>query len=430
MISLATPETKSSLSGGSQPERSTSVRRFVARQPIFDRQQAVFGYELLFRSGMENAYSATDGELATARVIHDALNIIGLHHLVGEAVPFVNFPAASLIRGDFKLLPPMSVVEVLETVEPTQQVIEACRQARHQGYMLALDDFVYSPGYEPLIDLADIIKIDFMANPTRQQREMFIRGFHRRNTCLLAEKVETHRDYREAMELGYGYAQGYFFSKPNILSGRDIPAFKRNYLMFLAEVSHPELDFDRLEKVIKTEMSLSYKLLRQLNSAHFGFSNRIESVKHAMLLLGEIQLRKWAALVAVTCLAEDKPAELTRSAMVRARFCETSAADLDMPQRRFDLFLLGMLSMLDAVMDQPLHEALEQITLPIDVKTALLGGRNSLGDLLMLLGACEQGDLALFQTLACTLEIDPDHVAEHYTQAIRWTNEVFEQQPG
>ncbi len=429
MIRRAMPETTSSLPGGSKRERSPSVRRFVARQPIFDRQQKVFGYELLFRSGMENAYSATDGELATARVIHDALNIIGLRHLVGEAVPFVNFPAASLVRNDFKLLPPMSVVEVLETVEPTPEVIDACREAKQKGYVLALDDFVYSPGYEPLIEMADIIKIDFIANPTRKQREMFISGFHRRNTCLLAEKVETYRDYQEAMELGYGYAQGYFFSKPNILSARDIPAFKRNYLMFLAEVSHPEIDFDRLENVIKTEVSLSYKLLRQLNSAHFGFSSRIESVKHAMLLLGEIQLRKWAALVAVTCLAEDKPAELTRATMVRARFCELCADDLKLPQRRFDLFLLGMLSMLDAVLDQPLHEALEQIALPFDVKTALLGGRTALCDLLQLVKACEQGDLELLETLAGALEIIPDHVAEHYAQAIRWTNEVFDSQP-
>jgi EAL and modified HD-GYP domain-containing signal transduction protein len=338
-------------------------------------------------------------------------------------MPFINFTAKTLINGDYKLLPPQTVIEVLETVPPTDEVLRACRDAKEAGYVLALDDFVYSPGYEPLIQLADIIKIDFLVNKTHRQRQAYVHGFHRHNTCLLAEKVETHEDFQEAIDLGYSYVQGYFFSKPHIMSARDIPGYKRNYLLFLAEVNRPQIDFDRVERLVKSEVALSFKLLRHLNSAHFGLRSRIHSAKQALLLLGEQPLRKWASLVAVTCLAEDKPVELTVTTLVRAAFCERCAAELNLADRQFDLFLLGMLSTLDAVLDRPLAEVLSDIALPFDVTAALLGSNTAMGDLLLLAQACEQGDMETITHFAEEWGIDSTRVAEHFAHAIGQADE-------
>jgi len=399
----------------------TSV--FVGRQPIFDRQKNVFGYELLYRSsGQTNAYVHDDGEQASRRVIHSSLNVIGLSELTGHKKAFINFTRKLLISAEYEVLSPGScVIELLETVEPDAEILSACQAAKDAGYLLALDDFVFSAKYEPLLALADILKIDFLACD-RATRKSIADQFGGRNMLLLAEKIEKHEDFNEALELGYSYFQGYFFCKPQIISQADIPAFKQNYLRFIQAVNAPALNFDQLEDVVKHDIALSTKLLRYLNSSSMGMSHTISSIKQALTLLGEKPLRRWASLVALAALGEDKPTELVLTALVRARFCELLATTLGLAGRELDLFLMGLLSALDALTDRPLSEVITQIPLPHDLTAALLGANNTFSRALGLAQAFERGIPARLSAVLAQLKLPLEQTSEVYQQAVIWAD--------
>lgn len=239
---------------------------------------------------------------------------------------------------------------------------------------------------------------------------------------LLAEKVETHADFQQAFDLGYTYFQGYFFCKPDLVEFVDIPAFKQNYLRFIQEVNAPVLNFDRLETVVKTDMSLSTKLLRYLNSSAMGITNKITSIKQALAMLGEKPLRKWATLVALVAMGNDKPTELMVTALVRARFCELMGAHVGMRDRELDLFLMGLFSAIDALMDQPMSQLLSKIPLPPDVAAALLGANSALGRVYGLTLAMERGRMPRVDQVAAQLKVDPDTVASCYREAMVWAD--------
>ena len=405
--------------------QSAGIDYVLARQPIFDQKKKVFGYELLFRSGNDNVYDHTDGDMATAQVLNRTVNMSGLRSLLGGARGFINFTRQTLINGDYRFLPNQTVVvELLEDVEPDEQVVEACRQVKDSGYMLALDDYAGNYDYKPLIGLVDIIKVDFM-DSTPQQRKGFVRQFANVGVQLLAEKVETHEEFAEAMELGYKYAQGYFFCKPEMMRRRDVPACRTNYMRFLQEVSRLDPDLDRIEGIVKQEVSLSYKLLHYLNSAALGLPTKITSIKHALTLLGVVPLRKWAALVATTCMGEDKPRELMRTTLVRAHFCELIGADTRFDDREVDLFLLGLLSTLDALLDQPIDELVMDLPLASDVKTALLAEAGSLGTVLRLAMASDRGDVPTITSAGNELHLSPLQITRAYHAAIQWADEII-----
>ena len=216
------------------------------------------------------------------------------------------------------------MIELLETVEPDSEVLEACRKLRKEGYQLALDDFMFRPGWQNLLDVADMVKIEIQSIP-RPEQKLLVRYCKARGLQLLAEKVETHEEFEWARQAGYDYFQGYFFARPVIVQGRKIPAAKLHCLRLLQEAQRPELDFERLEKLILEDVSLSYQLLRYVNSPLFALSSNIRSIRRALLYFGETELRKWIALATLTRTAEDKPGELIRHSLVRARFCESVA---------------------------------------------------------------------------------------------------------
>ncbi len=298
----------------------------VARQAIFDRERRVHGYELLFRSqAAQNEFDGTEGGLATQQVLANSLLVIGLDNLVGTKKAFVNFGRGPLLQGWHTSLPAENtVIEVLETVEPDAEVVEACRKLREQGYQIALDDFVFRPGYEALLDVADLLKIEIQSLP-RPEQSLLIRSSKARGLQLLAEKVETYEEFEWARQAGYDYFQGYFFARPVIVRGRKIPAAKVHCLRLLQEVQRPELDFERLEMLILEDVSLSYQLLRYVNSPLFALTSSIRSIRQALLFFGETELRKWIVLATLARTADDKPGELIRHSLVRARFCESVA---------------------------------------------------------------------------------------------------------
>ena len=398
---------------------------FIGRQPIFDQRLDVYGYELLFRSGRENSFTGDDGDQATRVTIGNSLNIVGLGDVVGAKMVFFNITRKLLLDEFYSVLPAgRAVVELLETVEPDEEVIGACEALREEGYLLALDDFVFGPQYRPLLAMTDFVKVDFMAT-SREERRSLVEQFGRPGLSFVADRIEKPEEFEEAVALGYRYFQGYFFCKPKIIEGRDIPGAKQKYLLLLQVVSGPTIDFNQMEKIVKSDGSLSVKLLRYLNSAALGMREKITSIKQALVLLGERPLRKWASLLALTCLADDKPSELIRTSLARAQFCELLCEDLGLDGRQLDLFMLGLLSALDALLDCPLSDVLAHLPLASDVKATLLGNSTALGKIHMLVLACERGDWKTGSMLGRMLGLPEQRVADVYTESLRWADEVM-----
>lgn len=402
---------------------------FVARQAIFDRNLRVYGYELLFRSCLDSAFDGSDGALASSRVIASSFFSIGIDRLLGGKRAFINFPRELLLDERASMLPPrLAVIEILESVEADAPVIAACRKLKKRGYLLALDDFVPREGDDALTSLADIIKVDFRATDEAGQRRL-IEVYGPRGIRMLGEKIESREEFEQARKMGYVYFQGHFFARPVIVSAREIPGFKLNYLRILYEIQQSEVEFARLEELLKREVSLAYKLLRYVNSAGFGFARRIESLRQAMALLGETEIRKWASLVVLPELALDKPSELVVTAVIRAHFCESIARWVGLASRKSELFLMGLFSVLDAMMDRPLAEVLAGLDLAADVRAALLGEElpnSRLADVYRLIRAYET---AQWQTLAATadrLGVDRQVIGDAYLESVDWTDQVFQ----
>src|SRR5581483_3232071 len=372
--------------------RSGPVDVFVARQPIFDQRNEVYGYELLYRSGLKPVFDGLDPDRASLQVIGNTLSILGLDTLTQGKRAFINFTHDILVNDYAMLLPPASVVvEILEDVAPTEEVIDACKRLRRLNYVLALDDVVLGDVVNPLVDLVHILKVDFqLCGPAERQRIAHL--CRERNVRLLAEKVETAEAFETARAQGYEYFQGFYFSRPKILEHATLHASKLTMLRLLQEVSQPELDFDRIEQIMKLEVSLPYKLLRFMNSALLGLGQTITSLKHALLMLGQSGVRKWLSVVVLADASDDVPHELIVNSVLRARFCEQVAARSRLRTRSNDLFLLGLFSMIDALLRRPLPELVAVLPLDEDVKNTLLGHPSELEPVYSLVCAYEQAD--------------------------------------
>jgi c-di-GMP-related signal transduction protein len=285
---------------------NSKAMRYVARQPIFDREEKVFGYELLFRDSLENCFVG-DADEASRATLDRSLGK-GLDVLCDGRRAFVNCTRDTLIKGRVGLLPSTTtVVEILETVPPDPDVMDACHSLKEQGYLIALDDYVADDRREALADMADIIKVDLLLT-TQHERKRLMKQFGPWRCRMLAEKVETQDQFAQARDQGFVYFQGYFFRRPEMTGTHDMPANRLNYIRMLQEVSRPELDVPGLEKLVKEEASVCYRLLRYLNSAVFGFKKEIHSVRHALSILGERDLRRWVRLIAAGGWDKTRPA--------------------------------------------------------------------------------------------------------------------------
>ena len=355
---------------------------FLARQPIFDRDRQVFGYEMLFRSSLRNVYDGDDSSRSARSVImHSFFSSMGVEDVLDHKRAFFNFDREVLLDETALLLPKDPVViEILETVAPDAEVIRQCGILKDRGYTLALDDFVDGPQLAGLLELADIIKVDVLATPLQEQRRLVDR-YARRGITMLAEKIETPEAFAQAQHTGYRYFQGYFFARPAVLRGKEIPGLKVNYARLLGELNGPHLDIARLEEVLRQDVGLSYRLLKYLSSPLFGFRRQIESLPQALMLLGEANLRKWFSLAVLAALGEDKPRELVISALLRAFFCESLAAQAGLQAQSGEMFLLGLFSHLDAFLDRPFEKALAEVDIPAAIGDVLTGSSNAPAEL-------------------------------------------------
>ncbi len=394
---------------------------FVARQPIFKGNKEVFAYELLFRSGLTNYFDPLqDGEEATSKVITNSFLLIGIANITEGKKAFINFSEDMLLKGYPSLFPKeITVVEVLETVGATPEVAAACGRLVEAGYVLALDDFLYEDRFLPLIKLAGIIKFD-IRQMSFAELERQAKVVSRYKVKLLAEKIETFEEFEAVKKLGFDLFQGYFFSRPHIMEGRDIPGSKLHYLQVLKVIQDEDYDFAELAKFVSRDVSLAYKLLKYANSAYFARRQKLDSIEMVVAMLGQLTLRKWLSLMMLSYLAADKPSELLRLAAFRGSFCELIADQLLGRRKEAGMFhTVGMFSLLPAMLDKAMADILPDLALPEAIQEALLVEvATPLSRALRLVMAYERGDWEKTARLAKKLAFKLDSLPLLYEQAI------------
>ncbi len=403
---------------------------FVARQAIFDRDSRVYAYELLYRSNAErNEFTGSDEDLTTLDVMASGLLNIGLTSIADGKKAFINFGRNLLVEGLVSLLPKNSVViEVLETTEPDYEVINRCRKLRDEGYTIALDDFVWDARFEDLIATANIIKVD-MRLTSKAEQERLVTTYKPRGLKMLAEKVETREEFEWAVNLGYDYFQGYFFSRPAIVSRKEIQPVVATCLEVLHQLQTPELNLKILERLIGKDVSLTYKLFRYVNSVIFSHEANFQSIRSALVHLGEDGIRRWAPVATLLRAPNTKPEELVACAMLRARFSENLALLAGDP-RSSSAYLIGMFSLLDAMLDKPLKDALNEAGLAPAMQAVLLGSSDAdptLTTIYTLMSCYETGKWDNVKDAAQSLRISNAAVANAYVDSVRWANEIVQE---
>jgi len=393
----------------------------LARQPIFNRKHEVFGYELLYRNSEMNVYAGIDDNKSTAELINNAYLTMKLSDISAGKRSFINF-SEELILKEIPLLLPKEqiIVEVLERVQPTADVIKACKNLKKQGYIIALDDFVFSNEYQSLVEIADIIKIEFNAVEIYKQKQLLDEYNNKR--MFLAEKLETREEFEQAYSMGYHLFQGYFFSKPIMIVGKEELSFNHALLRLVNEMESEDFDFQKAALIIERDVGLSYQLLKLVNSISYGSLYEIYSIKQALARLGIKEIKKWIYLLMLQDIQCKEMSELINQSLIRARFMEQIAKVNGYPNKHLELFLLGLFSHLDKVMNKPMSDCIEDILIADEVRNALLGERNSLRELLDCVIEFEQGNWDKLEK-GCKLLYE-NNVMVHYIEAIQWANEV------
>lgn len=397
---------------------------FVARHPIFDLNKDIFGYELLYRTGIKNNYfEGIDGDFASSSVIINSMLVIGFKTLTNNKKAFINF-TENLIKQEVVTLLPKNliVLEVLEDIKPTSEIINSLTKLKDLGFTIALDDFIYSNLNNPLIKLADFIKVDFKDSSIFEQKDI-IRRIGNGKIKFLAEKIETYEEFERAKKIGYSYFQGYFFSKPSIVSSKDIPSNKLNYMQLIKELNDSEPDFLKISRIIERDVSLSFELLKLVNSSAFSFGN-IKSISHAISLLGINEIKKWVYLVTLRKMVDNKPPEIITCGLFRAKFCELIAPIINLHERSSEMFLMGLFSIIDLLLDVPFKDILYSLPLSDDLKECLLGSQNTFRNVLEIALALENVDLNRIWVFSVAIGIDEKTIIKIYYQAIEWANKI------
>ncbi|MDQ6971540.1 MAG: EAL domain-containing protein [Mariprofundaceae bacterium] len=393
----------------------------LARQPIFDCKDRVHAYELLYRGPR----SGVNGSTMTASVLNKALNNLGLHSVADDKLIFVNFSRALLLSDLPGLLPPdKTVLEVLEDVPADAEVIDALRHWKELGYTIALDDMISINGaHRALVPLADIIKVDIL--DVQDDLAELVAGLRRHPVSILAEKVETQEQYRQCKSLGFDFFQGYFFCKPSLMLNQHHLDTHKTQLMHILSQTFDADSPKELEHDIAHNMSLSYKLLCYINSAHIGLRSEIDSIGHALILLGMNKLRVWFTMLLMSSISGNKPDALIILSFCRGRFLELLAEHRQEKQQGNDYFILGMFSLIEAMLDQSVEQALESISLPTLVREGLLNEASTASQRLGLLRAIENGEWDELEERCRSDGLDEDAVSSIYAESIRWADERF-----
>ncbi|MBM4117047.1 HDOD domain-containing protein [bacterium] len=394
------------------------MEAFIARQPILTVDNKVHAYELLFRSGPENLFRGRDANAASSSVISNSLSLFDLSALTGNRDAFINMPRQLLLDGSVRILPAKQVViEILEDVAPDPEVLEAVRELRAAGYRFALDDIASCASQQAFVELVDVVKVDWQAAGESRASEI-VRAWRRPGLRFLAEKVETWADFQRAQSVGFTYFQGYYFQRPEVLTHGDIPRNKAVALALFQAIRKDPIDYATLESLIKSDLSLSYRLLRLVNSAWAGLPHEILSISHAMVMLGEMRIRQLIQVTAMTDIAEDCSEELVQRSFIRAAFMETLAGRLGERLRDQEFYFVGFFSWLDVILGRTMEKVLELLPVSPQAREGLVEGKGLLGIMLRLCAALEHGDWAAVETHCAALGLESAATAEDYLGTI------------
>lgn len=394
---------------------------FIGRQPILDKQQKIIGYELLFRhdaTALSAAY--TDDLLATSKVLANALGNMGAEWLLGDKLAFINVSATMLMSDFLESLPAdRMVLEISEPTRPTPELLARCRKLRAYGFRLALDDFELTPESKPFLEIASFIKLDVQKLREKGKLESHVKKLEEHPAKLIAGKVETRHEHNRCEQLGFPYYQGYYFARPETLSAKVIHPAYAIVLELLDKVRGNE-DIKDIELSFKRDVALSFKLLRYINSVGFGLSCEIQSIRHALAILGYPQLYRWLTLLLVTADEESASPALMKTAATRGRLTELLGKDMLEAADRDNLFIVGVFSLLDAMLEMPMEQVLDNLSLPESITDALLHRQGIYGPFLELAEACEEGSAGHIEKLVFSLQLEPEKVNQAHLSALAW----------
>lgn len=398
---------------------------YIARQPILNLNKETVAFELLFRDGESNSYPGISPEKATSKLIVENQLTLGIEEITGDIPAFINFHDDAIIQQAPAFLDPKRiVVEILEDVNISDKLLSACDSLKTKGYTLALDDYDFDPKWDVFLPYVDIIKVDVIEVGLSNISQSLPR-LQNEKIEWLAEKVETIEEFEQLKSLGFTLFQGYFFAKPEMLKKKTILSSKQHIFDLMEHAGSAEFDFEAISEIFKRDVGLTYKLLRFINSPGYGPSREITSLKHALIYIGDLELKKFIALLVLADLNEGKPNEIMRSSLIRAKFCEL-ISDIHIKGENPPIgFLAGMLSHIDGVLDQSIAELMDILPIHTEIKQALIEKDNYLANYLKLFMAIEQGDWQNAVALADKLDLKEEEFLNAYQESISWSDTIL-----
>ncbi|WP_299176555.1 EAL and HDOD domain-containing protein [uncultured Neptuniibacter sp.] len=400
-------------------DQSDNSQILMARQPIFDRNQKVVAYELLYRTEDAQGHALFSNSEATSEVLLNAYTSISDAGQLKQVPAFINLTRDILVEQRLPEVPKKHIVlEILEDIEPDEEVVSAVEKLHKQGYRIALDDFVYDSKFSGLLDLCQIVKVDVLEHTSEELKEQ-VAALRKHKVTLLAEKIENHQKLEECVDLGFKLFQGHFLSKPKVIKGKKIQGSQVALMQLIQELQNPKATPEKLEEMIIRDPALTYKLLRIVNSAGYSLVRQVESVAEAIVLLGLEQVKKWATLIAMSS-SQEKPEELSRSLLIRGRMCEQIAQEKKLSNYG-SYFMAGMMSGLHALLDIERDTMLEQVPLGDDIKNAVSMGQGPIGEVLRNVVNYENGDWDLLPS-----DLDGNLYDSAYRSSLEWTQESMQ----
>ncbi|OUR61986.1 EAL domain-containing protein [Colwellia sp. 39_35_sub15_T18] len=397
---------------------------YAARQPILDANKNLYAYELLFRDSIDNVFPEIDGDEATSRMIEASKFNMGISEFTSSKPAFINFTLETLSQGYPEMLTNEEVVvEILETIKPGKKLLSLCKDLHSKGYTIALDDYEHQSVWVHFYPFIKIIKIDIQQSDLAEIKQVITAIKDHPHIELLAEKVETYQEYEQALQLGFKYFQGFFFAKPEMVKAKNLSPSQLAMAELLYETSKPELDLNSITGVFERDVSLSYKLLRYANSAIFRRRSEISTIKQALVILGSSELKRFLGLMFAVTANPDKPTELIKLAMTRAKFCELVAKDMNATIDDSIAFLTGLLSMIDAILDEELEIVLDKLPLAAEIKEPLLTRKGTMAAVIKLLEFIEHAQWDKTNLVMEKLKLDKEQAVKHYNEALAWADE-------
>jgi EAL and modified HD-GYP domain-containing signal transduction protein len=398
---------------------------YVARQPIFDSHLSVYGYELLFRNGENNCFPNIEPDEATSKLLNDSHLSYGIEDITDGKMGFINFHENTLLRHfPTSLNPRTTIIEIIETVKVTDNLVKACQHLKVKGYKLAIDDYDNAAHWQALLDIVDMVKIEASAY-TPDELISIVASLKQKKLTLVVERVETLEEFKQYKAIGFDYFQGYFLAKPELMRHRALGMSKLSMLDLLTESVRPAINIDRITAIFEKDAALTFKLLRFINNPAIGKSNTITSLKHAINYMGEEELKKFIALIALANVTESQHAELLSMSLVRAKFCEIIAETLALKNASSLGYLTGLLSLIDVITSQPMSALINKLPLATDVKAALSGEPTQLNHCLNLINALEKADWRAASAITKQYGLEKKTMHQAYISSITWAGKIL-----